>query len=300
MTLSLIVNPFAGDGRAGRELGEVRATLEALGLEHHVEPTRDLEHARELALAATEAGETAVAFGGDGLIAAVADGLKHSGGLLGVLPGGRGNDFARVLGIPLQVRAACAVLATGTIRTLDLGQVGSRTFIGIASCGIDSDANRIANQTTLVRGKLVYTYGALRALAGWRGASFTVTLDGGMIRTVTGYSVAAANSKSYGAGMMLAPGATLEDGLLDVVIIPSMPKLRFLALLPTVFTGGHVGRAGIEVLRSASVHLAASRPFTLYADGDPIAELPVTIQTLPRAVRAIVPRDGARLDGARS
>ena len=82
-----------------------------------------------------------------------------------MLPGGRGNDFARVLGIPLDPVAACAVIAANVVRELDLGAINDRTFISIASCGFDSDANRIANETRLVRGNLVYAYGALRALA---------------------------------------------------------------------------------------------------------------------------------------
>ena len=289
MTLSVIVNPLAGGGRAGRALGEVQAALGRLGLEHHVEPTRSLDHARALARAAAAGGEVAVAFGGDGLIAAVADALREGDGVLGVLPGGRGNDFARALGIPLDLTAACGVLANGTVGRLDLGRVGPNTFVGIASCGFDSIANRIANETTLVRGKLVYAYGALRALAGWRPASFTVRVDGGETRVVIGYSVAAANSNYYGGGMMIAPDAGLSDGLLDLVIIHAMPKLRFLALLPTVFRGAHVRYSGVEVLRGATVEIASSRPFTLYADGDPIAELPVTVGVLPRAVRAMLP-----------
>jgi YegS/Rv2252/BmrU family lipid kinase len=289
VTLSLIVNPSAGAGRAGRALGAVRDALRALGLDHHVEPTRDLEHARELARAATAAGETAVAFGGDGLVGAVAGALKHTTGLLGVLPGGRGNDFARTLGIPLQPPAACEVLATGKPRALDLGEAGSRTFIGIASCGFDSEANRIANETRLLSGSLVYAYGALRALVGWQPATFTVELDGGVVRTVTGYTVAAANSRAYGGGMLMAPDASLEDGLLDVVIVSHTRKDRFLRLLPTVYQGTHVELEHVEVLRSATVQISASRPFTLYADGDPVAELPVTIRALRGAVRVIVP-----------
>jgi YegS/Rv2252/BmrU family lipid kinase len=297
VTLSVIVNPFAGGGRAGKALSAVQTRLEALGLEHHAERTRSLEHAHELAMAATEAGETAVAFGGDGLIGAVANALKHSDGVLGVLPGGRGNDFARVLGIPLDPASACDVLATGEVRALDLGQVGTRTFIGIASCGFDSDANRIANETTVVRGRLVYAYGALRALAGWKPATFSVAMDGGATRTVTGYTVAAANSKAYGGGMFMAPDASLTDGLLDVVIVGQERKLRILRLLPKVFSGEHVHEHNVEVVRCASLHIDASRPFTLYADGDPIAELPVTIQTLPRAVRTLVPRERTSSDG---
>jgi YegS/Rv2252/BmrU family lipid kinase len=286
---ALIVNPAAGGGRAGRALAGVQQELTRLGLEHRAELTRGLDHARELARAAGDAGEVAVAFGGDGLVGAVAGALKYGDGVLGVLPGGRGNDLARTLGISQDPVSACQVLAGGQVRPLDLGEVDGRTFIGIASCGFDSDANRIANQTRLMRGNLVYAYGALRALITWRPATFTVALDDGVRRTVTGYSVAAANSKAYGGGMRLAPDASLQDGLLDVVIVSHTPKLRFARLLPTVFSGAHVKQPNVEVLRGAVVAISASRPFTMYADGDPIAELPVTVRALPGAVRAIVP-----------
>ncbi len=287
--LSLIVNPHAGAGRAGRALGDVRSALDGLELKHVVERTQSIEHARELALAAVAADRMAVAFGGDGLVGAVAGAIKHTGGVLGVLPGGRGNDFARVLGIPLEPVAACQVLANGTVRALDLGQVGEATFIGIASCGFDSDANRIANGTRLVRGNLVYAYGALRALLGWRAASFQIKLDGGESRAVRGYTVAAANSKAYGGGMMLAPDASLTDGLLDVVIIGEASKLRFLRGLPTVFTGEHVHQPNFEMVRAREIEVSADRPFTMYADGDPIAQLPVRVRALSAAVQVMVP-----------
>jgi YegS/Rv2252/BmrU family lipid kinase len=288
--LALIVNPSAGGGRAGRALADVQAALTRLGLEHHVERTRSLEHACELADAATAAGETAVAFGGDGLVGAVAGAIKQSDGVLGVLPGGRGNDFARVLGIPLEPVAACDVLAAGEIRSLDLGAVGERTYIGIASCGFDSVANRIANETRVVRGSLVYVYGALRAMLSWRPATFEVRLDGGEPQRYVGYSVAAANSKAFGGGMYLAPEASLDDGLLDVVIISDVPKLRYLRLLPTAFKGEHVHQPNVHVMRGSELEISADRPFTLYADGDPIGELPLTVRAMPKAVRVIVPK----------
>lgn len=288
--ISLIVNPSAGGGRAGRLLGSVESALAAQHLPHHVERTTSLEHARELALAAATAGEVAVAFGGDGLIGAVAAALKNSDGVVGVLPGGRGNDLARVLGIPLEPVAACQVLATGVIRSIDLGEVDGRTFVGIASCGFDSEANRIANQARFVRGNLVYTYGALRALAGWHPATFTLRLDGDRLQTVVGYTVAAANSKAYGGGMLLAPDASLDDGQFDVVMIGDVPKLEVLRVLPRVFKGRHVDHPAVTVLRARELEIEADRPFTLYADGDPISELPVTVRALPAAARVLVPR----------
>ena len=312
----MIVNPAAGGGRAGRQLGAVRAELSRLGLEHHVERTRSLEHARELAAAATAAGEAAVAFGGDGLVGAVAGVLAGSPGTLGVLPGGRGNDFARVLGIGGDPVSACAVLAGGQTRALDLGVAtplvvpeggqdgggadghgpdgdGRRTFIGIASCGFDSEANRIANETRLVRGNLVYAYGAMRALAGWRPATFMVTLDGGERISHTGYSFAAANSAAFGGGMFLAPQASLQDGLLDVVLVGDTARLRYLRMLPTVFKGTHVQLPEVTVLRAQRVEVHADRPFTMYADGDPLCKLPVALTVAPGAVRTLVPESYA-------
>jgi YegS/Rv2252/BmrU family lipid kinase len=289
-TVSVIVNPAAGGGRAGRLLGAVGTALSAAGLEHHVERTRSLEHARELALAATAAGEVAAAFGGDGLIGAVAGALNGTDGVLGVLPGGRGNDLARVLGISQDPAAACQLLASGTVRPLDLGEANGQTFVGIASCGFDSEANRVANETRLVRGNQVYAYAALRTLARWKAASFTLRLDGGEQRTLAGCTIAAANSKAYGGGMLMAPDASLEDGLLDLVTVEDRPKLELLRLLPLVFKGEHVNKPNVHVERAREVEIAADRPFTMYADGDPIAELPVTVRAVPGAVRAIVPR----------
>jgi len=289
-SIALIVNPAAGGGRAGRLLGPVVEALDSRQLRHHTERTRSLDHARSLASAAAAVGEVVVAFGGDGLIGAVAGALKHSEAILGVLPGGRGNDFVRVLGIPRDPVAACEVLASGVARPLDLGEIDGRTFVGIASCGFDSEANRIANEARLIRGNLVYAYGAVRALAGWRPAQFELTLDGGNTIAIIGYSVAAANSSAYGGGMFAAPNAELDDGLLEVVTCADMPKRRFLfSLMPKVFKGTHVNEPEITVLRSTAVTIAADRPFTLYADGDPIAQLPATVRVLPGAVRVLVP-----------
>jgi YegS/Rv2252/BmrU family lipid kinase len=289
MKLMLIVNPAAGGGRAGKALPGVEAALRDAGFEYHTETTRSLEHAGELAREAAAAGETAVAFGGDGIVGAVAGALAGGEGILGVLPGGRGNDFARVLGIPKEPVAACDVLRSGVVRSLDLGAIGDETFIGIASVGFDSEANRIANETRIRGGSLVYAYGALRALMGWHPARFEVTIDGGEPITMSGYTVAVANSKAYGGGMYLAPDASLDDGLFDIVMTADVPRLRFLRLLPTVFKGEHVKQPGVTVLRGAEVHVSADRPFTVYADGDPIAELPVTVRVHPAAIRAIVP-----------
>jgi YegS/Rv2252/BmrU family lipid kinase len=291
----LVVNPTAGGGRAGRLAPEVERALEAHGLSVRRVDTRDLDHARTLAKEAANAGETVVALSGDGMVGAVADVLREiPDAVMGILPGGRGNDLARVLGIPSDPVAACGVIAHGVPLAMDLGEVGQSTFVGIASAGFDSDANRIANEAPARLGNLVYAYGALRALLSWRPARFEIELDPpGERLSFSGYSVAAANSRTYGGGMQLAPDALLDDGQLEVVVIEGLSRLRYLAHLPKVFKGSHVRLPWVHVFRAAVVELSADRPFTLYADGDPIGELPVRVSALRRAVRVLVPEQQA-------
>lgn len=286
---AVICNPSAGGGRSLKRLPAVVATLERLGAPHRVIRTRDIDHARSSARAAAEAGETVAAIGGDGLLAPIAGELRRTGSALAIVPGGRGNDLARVLGVPRDPAAAARVAIEGRERTIDMATVDGVPYLGIASFGFDSDANRIANETRVVRGNLVYLYAALRALAGWRPARFAVVVDGER-HELAGYSVAVANSKAYGGGMLLAPQAELDDGLIDVVAIGRASRLHFLSKLPRVFRGAHLGDPTVTALRGRVVELAADRDFDVYADGDPIGSVPARVEVDPGCLRVVVPR----------
>jgi YegS/Rv2252/BmrU family lipid kinase len=294
--IALLVNPSAGGGRALKRLPAVEAELRRLGVPFRVARTESIRHARELASAAADAGEVTVPLSGDGLVGAVAAALRErEDAIMGILPGGRGNDFARVCGIPRDPVAACAILAHGEPRALDVGEVVSdgaggpgQTFVGIASLGFDSEANRIANEAPSALGPLVYAYGAIRALATFRAATFDVTVDRER-RTFSGWTVAAANASAYGGGMFVAPDAKLDDGQLDVVMASPRSRAAFLRDLPKVFKGTHVELDTVSVLRGAEVRVTADRPFTIYADGDPIGELPATIRAVPGAIRVLLP-----------
>ena len=286
--LCVIVNPRAGGGRAARLLPRVERALRGHGVPYRVEPTRSLPHARELARKAVARGEVAAAMGGDGLLGAVAGELRGTDGVLGVLPGGRGNDFARKLGIAPDPETACAVLARGRTRWIDVADVDGRAYLGIASAGFDSDVQDIANATRLPLGRLVYLYATLRALAGWRPAGWTVVVDGAT-HAFRGFSVAVANSGVYGGGMRLAPDAALDDGLLDVVMLGDKPRRRLLVTLPRVFRGTHIHDPRLVLVRGRAVTFEADRPFVAYADGDPIAPLPATVRVAPRALRVLAP-----------
>jgi YegS/Rv2252/BmrU family lipid kinase len=285
-TLVLILNPSAAGGRAARLLPEAKRELDALGLPYRTVETRDMAHATQAANEAAD-GETVVAMGGDGLVGALAGAIRGRVPL-GVLPAGRGNDFARELKIPFDIAGACRVLAEGVERSLDLGEANGQNFICIASTGFDSESNRIANEARFIKGNLVYAYAALRALIFWRPARFELKLDG-REHSMEGYTVVAANTRFYGGGMRVAPGADPTDGMLEVVLVGKSSKLRFLSNLPKVFTAKHVELEGVEVFRARQVEIAASRPFDVYADGENLTSLPATVRLIPDAVRVIVP-----------
>ena len=251
--------------------------------------TESLEHGIGEARHAAEAGEIPVVMSGDGLVGQVGGALAEMDATMGIIPGGRGNDLARVLGIPADPEGAVAVLAEGETRQIDVGVANGRRFLGVASCGFDSDANRIANEARLVRGNLVYAYAAIRALIAWRPATFTISLDDAEPIAIEGYSVAAANSRAFGGGMFVAPHAELDDGRLDVITVSHVSKLRYARGLPKAFKGAHLDNEEVSELRGATVEIQANRPFAVYADGEHLTDLPATLTVLPGALRVIAP-----------
>ncbi len=291
----LLVNPSSGGGRARKLLPAVKRELERWQLAFRVVETESLEHGVDEARSAAAAGETPVVMSGDGLIGQVGGALTGSETAMGIVPGGRGNDLARVLGIPREPAGAIATLASGSEREIDVGEVNGRRFLSVASFGFDSECVRIANETRLVRGNLVYAYSALRAMAAWRPATFEVEVDGRESIGFKGYSVAIANASAFGGGMFVAPHAKLDDGLFDIVVIGSVGKLRYLANLPKVFKGTHVDLDEVTELHAAGaeIRVSADRDFAVHADGELFSGLPATLRVLPRALRVIAPPAGA-------
>jgi YegS/Rv2252/BmrU family lipid kinase len=285
---ALLVNPASAGGKALDALPAVHETLDALGAPHRTVFTRSIEHAAEEAAAAAAAGETVAAVSGDGLLRPIAGALKGSQSSVALIPCGRGNDFARVLGIPVEPAEAARVAVEGAERLVDVADVDGTPFVGIASFGFDSDANRIANDTKRIKGNAVYLYAALRALAAWKPAAFSVTVDGSL-HEASGFSVVVGNSKAYGGGMYVLPQAELDDGRLDVLIAKDTSKLNFLRELPRIFRGAHVNSPHVEFLRGAVIEVATDRPFVIYADGDPIGATPATLRVEPRCLRVIAP-----------
>jgi len=288
MPLVLLVNPASAGGKTMRLLPQVEQELDARRAVFRVQRTKGLEHGVEQALRAIEVGEVPVVMSGDGLLGAVGGAMAGSETPLGVVPAGRGNDLARVLRIPDDPEGAVATLFSGHSRRIDVGEANGKRFLGIVSVGFDSEANRLANETRLVRGNLVYAYAALRTLLAWKPARFTIRVDDERMR-LTGYSISVANNKAFGGGMYIAPDAELDDGEFDIVAVGAVSKLRFVSNLPKVFKGTHVEKDEVRVFRAHHLELSASKPFPVYADGEHLTDLPASLRVLPRALTVLVP-----------
>jgi YegS/Rv2252/BmrU family lipid kinase len=287
-TFALLVNPASAGGRALKALPRVHEVLDGMGARHRTVTTRSIDHAYQEALTAASEGETVVALGGDGLLRPLSGALKNTGSALAIVPCGRGNDLARMLDLPTDPGEAARLAVEGAERLIDVATVEGTPYLGVASFGLDSDANRIANEAKLVKGNAVYAYAALRALAAWKPARFSVIVDGER-HELTGCTVAVGNSKVYGGGMYVLPNAEIDDGRLDVMFVKDAPKRRLLTLLPKVFKGTHGQSDLIEFLRGEEIEVSADRPFAIYADGDPIGATPAIIRVEPRCLRVIAP-----------
>jgi YegS/Rv2252/BmrU family lipid kinase len=288
MPLTLLVNPASAHGRTLKLLPRVEQALDERRIPFRVERTSCLEDGVERALAAADLGEVPVVMSGDGLVGAVGGALAGGETPLGIVPGGRGNDLARVLGIPDDPEGAVEVLSAGSTRRIDVGEANGKRFLCIVSVGFDSEANRLANETEFLRGSLVYAYAALRTLLGWKPVRFTLQA-GAERHRLTGYSISVANSRAFGGGMFVAPDAELDDGEFDVVSVGAVSKLRFVSNLPKVFKGTHVKEDEVRVFRAPRLELNASRPLPVYADGEHLTDLPVSLRVLPRALDVLVP-----------
>jgi YegS/Rv2252/BmrU family lipid kinase len=299
----VIVNPQSRGGVTGRRWAELERQLwDALGpLE--IEATRGPQDAARIAREGVRAGvEKLVVAGGDGTLAEVATGLLGAGlggaAQIGLLPLGTGGDFARTLGVPRDLDAAIAALATGTPRPVDAGQVRFRDlagredrswFLNATSFGVSGLVVDLVNRAPkLLGGRISFLIGTLRALARYRCPSVRLRLDGEPVFEGPLVLAAAANGRYFGGGMHVAPGARLDDGLLDVVVVPELGKARLLAKLPTIYRGAHLEDPATQLHRGRVLEAEVSAGVArLDVDGEPLGRLPARIEIMPGAVTLI-------------
>jgi diacylglycerol kinase (ATP) len=288
--LTILFNPAAGRGKARRKLGQALEVLRRGGLEPQVRESRDAQHLVELARrAVAENPEVLVSAGGDGTHHYVLNGLFGSAIPLGMIPLGTGNDFARAFGIPTEPRAAASILLAGRTRQVDVARVGSTVYGCVAGVGFDSVVTRFANERVgRLPGRLAYAWAILRCLTRFRAEPLELHSD---VRDFSGPVMFAVvgNHSTYGGGVKIAPRARMDDGLLDVCIVPPLRFLELLRWIPRAYRGQHLAHPSIVYFQAKRVSLASPSHLELFGDGEFMTELPASIEIAPRSVKIVVP-----------
>ncbi len=314
MRTLVVVNPASAAGRTGRLWPEISRALEAAGVEFEHRLTTGRGEATEMTRSALREGvDRVVAVGGDGTVNEVLNGFFEEGGdtavrpgaALGLIPNGTGGDFRRSVGIPHEPRAAAALLARGDRRPCDVGRIefldadGHRLsihhFLNIADCGLGGEVVMRANRSSKrVGGKATFAWASVRAVVAYGRKPARVVVDGTPVQGLM-QNVVVANGRYFGGGMLVAPDADVNDGLLDVIVLGDIGRLRTVVNMPLVYRGRHIGHPGVVALKGRRVEitpLSGSR-MLFDVEGEQIGGAPAVITVLPSAIRLCAPARGA-------
>jgi diacylglycerol kinase (ATP) len=292
----VLVNPVAGRGRGGRRLAGYLSLLRRyLG---PVEPAVTAHPGDETMLvdrALSIGFDTIVAIGGDGTFSAVADRVVRSGRrdvAVGLLPAGTGNDFGKSLGIVYE-RAESVVKAIAERRTLtvDVGRVEGRTFVNVVGFGFDIAVIDDSAGVPLLKGDILYRFSALRQLFRFPGIEIGVSTDGAPAEMRMHLMLIVANARIFGGSFQIAPGASLQDGLLDVVSVFNAGPIRRMQLFGRASGGTHVGEPEVEIRQAPSCLLSFREPVRYEVDGEVYLskDRSITIENVPGALTVLVP-----------
>jgi len=285
-----IVNPKSGNGRGLQYADRAKKVLKAHGQAVDIRYTTARGEAEALARHAVQQGiSVIVACGGDGTVHEVINAVAGAEVRFGILPCGRGNDFARAAGIPPEPEAAAKLLCGGNVSRLDLGRVNGRYFATVVTLGFDSEVAKLVYDGAVpFKGTAAYLYGALRLLCTYEGIEMTASGDFGTINQQI-LLAATGNTSTYGGGLIITPKADPTDGKLDICIVRMMKPAGVLRLLPKVYWGGHLGHPSIFTYRTTRLELNTGSPVVLFADGEPVGETPAEIISAPGALLLLCP-----------
>jgi YegS/Rv2252/BmrU family lipid kinase len=286
-SFSFLVNPAAGGGAGPAAVVPVARALRDAGCTVEVTYSPGPAACRELVAEAAQRGDVVVSVGGDGMLASLAGAVVEAGGILGIVPSGRGNDFARQLGIGGAPAEVAATLLEGEPRKVDVIEVGDRVVVGSVYAGVDSLASQLVDRAHRLPRAVQYPYAAVRSVLEFRPSAYDVVVDGESQR-FEAFTVVVANSGYYGSGMHVAPDAAVDDGVLDVVVIRAASKLRLIRSMPRLYDGTHVGLDEVVVLRGRNVSVSACGDVLAYGDGERLGPLPLTASVRPAALQVLV------------
>jgi YegS/Rv2252/BmrU family lipid kinase len=283
-----IVNPAAGNGAGDRLASSIAAQFRDQGIRADVVRTPAPEEAARLAReAAADGYGIVIAVGGDGTANEIANGIAGSGAALALYPIGSGNDLARALGYPKRTRDIPRFLREARRRSIDVGEMNGRIFVNAAGVGIDGHVTQRIVATSRVAGRMLgYFVGALVGIATYRPQPMRVLVDGELLSGPF-LTVVAANGTHFGSGMHVAPQASLEDGLLDVVLAGDLSRWSSLVALAKLYRGTHVDGKTILLKRARVVEIELERPLRAQLDGESTLVQRLSIRIRPRALEVL-------------
>jgi len=290
----LVVNLASGQGRARRNAGRVAGWLREFGLPVEVVATGSREEALAIGQRAAreDSWERVVVCGGDGTVSSVLSGLAGSPVPLALVPAGTANCLARELRLPLSLREACRVAATGVSRQIDIGVANDQPFALMASVGFDAEVvHRIGPQMKDLLGAFGYVVTGLRVLAEYRPSPMTLVMPEGSAE-VSAWVVVVSNAATYALYWQLTPEASIDDGWLDVCVFAATDLAGSLSQLAGALAGTHRQHPQVRYLRTRQVRIEADPPVSVQLDGDPAGFTPVEISIRPGALTVIVPPPG--------
>lgn len=281
----LLANPAAGGKDAATGVARLAARLRAAGRAVRVVANADPHLAlAELHTSLQMGARGVVAVGGDGTVNLALQAVAGTDVPLGIVAVGTGNDAARSLGLPLRdMDAALDVVLADETRLVDAARAGERWFLTVMAAGFDAVVNERANRMTWPRGQMRYNVATVIELSTFRPLPYTIDLDGRSL-TTDAMLVAVGNGPSFGGGLRITEGASMDDGLLDVVVIKPVSKLELVKTYPKLFRGTHVTHPQYERHRARRVTVAAPG-VVAYADGERLASLPLTVECIPSSVK---------------
>lgn len=291
MKIRFIFNPRSGRNARRSLAPSIQAYIRERGLDATLVSTTGPHHATELARTAVAEGcDRVIAVGGDGTMNEVAQALVHSPAALGLVPCGSGNGLALHLGIPLSAPRALALATDPTARAaaIDTGTVNGFPFFNAMGLGFDADVSQRFNQLTR-RGLPAYVRTGIRAWIGRR-TETVIVRGGGHSAALDILLVAIANSDQYGNNARIAPGARVDDGLLDLVAVRPVGVVNVLPLVARLFAGQFHTSPRVMCLRDTGFVIERPAPGLVHTDGETHATgATLSIRVLPRSLRLLVP-----------
>jgi len=275
--ITFIINPISGG--VSPDAARARAELASAIVDRHGDPaevfvTERPGHARELTKAAVARGTRLVmAWGGDGTINEVASTLAFGEVPLGIVPAGSGNGLARQLAIDSKPDVAIRHAIAAEPRRIDVGEIGDRLFVNLAGIGFDAHvARQFSEASNRRRGFASYVSIAGRALMTYEPATYTIRADSdeAACPPTRAVLVTIANSPEFGNGAVIAPGAKVDDGLLDLVVMQEHSRLNTIVQLPRLFQGTVDRAKGCSIRRIARATIESDRPMVYHVDGEPV------------------------------